>query len=211
MSSTRERILSAARELIEQDGGAPNMSELARAVGISRQALYLHFPDRASLLLALAAHVDEHEDLQAGIAAVQAAPDAAGQIRAWAQMQAWRNPKIAPLARALDQARHTDQAASAAWQDRTGNRMRGAAAIITRLREEGRLHPSWKTGEAATLLWELTSFRVWDDLVNESGLAPDRYAEIVTATALAALASPLSEHASPAHAGDKLTRHADGD
>ena len=168
MSSTRERILSAARELIGQDGGAPNMSELARAVGISRQALYLHFPDRASLLLALAAHADEHEELQAGIAAVQAAPDAACEIRAWAQMQAWRNPKIAPLARALDQARHTDQAASAAWRDRTGNRMRGAAAIITRLREEGRLHPSWKTGEAATLLWELTSFRVWDDLVDQS-------------------------------------------
>jgi hypothetical protein len=154
-------------------------------------------PDRASLLLALAAHVDEHEDLQAGIAAVQAAPDAVGQIRAWAQMQAWRNPKIAPLARALDQARHTDQAASAAWRDRTDNRMRGAAAIITRLREEGRLHPSWTTSEAATLLWELTSFRVWDDLVNESGLTPDRYVEIVTTAALAALASPLSEQASP--------------
>jgi AcrR family transcriptional regulator len=193
VSSTRERILSTARELIEQDGGVPSMSELARAVGISRQALYLHFPDRASLLLVLVAHVDEREDLQAGMADVQAAPDAAGQIRAWAQVQAWRNPRIAPLARALDQARHTDQAASAAWRDRTDNRMRGAAAIITRLREEGQLHPSWKTGEAAALLWELTSFRVWDDLVNESRLTPDRYVEIVTAAALATLASPLSK------------------
>lgn len=194
MSSTRERILSTARELTEQDNdGVPSMSALARAVGISRQALYLYFPDRAALLLALVAHVDEREDLQAGMAAVQAAPDAAGQIRAWAQMQAWRNPRIAPLARALDQARHTDQAASAAWRDRTDNRMRGAAAIITRLREEGQLHPSWKTWEAAALLWELTSFRVWDDLVNESRLTPDRYIEIVTAAALATLASPLSE------------------
>lgn len=194
MSSTRERILSAARELAEQDdGGVPSMSELARAVGISRQALYLHFPDRAALLLALVAHVDEREELQAGLAAVQAAPDAAGQIRAWAQMQAWRNPRIAPLARALDQARHTDQAASAAWQDRVGNRMRGAAAIITRLREEGQLHPSWNTQEAAALLWELTSFRVWDDLVNESRLTPDRYVEIVTAAALTTLASQIGE------------------
>jgi AcrR family transcriptional regulator len=171
------------------------MSELARAVGISRQALYLHFPDRASLLLALVAHVDEREDLQAGIAAVETMPDAAGQIRAWAQMQSWRNPKIAPFARALDQVRHADQAASAAWRDRTGNRMRGAVAITIRLREEGRLHPSWDTKEAATLLWELTSFRVWDDLVNESGLKPDRYAEIITTTALAALASPVSDRA----------------
>jgi AcrR family transcriptional regulator len=168
------------------------MSELARAVGISRQALYLHFPDRGSLLLALVADVDEREDLQAEVSAMLAAPDAAGQIRAWVQMQARRNPRIAPLARALDQARHSDQAAAAAWRDRTGNRMRGAVMAVTRLRDEGRLHPSWTAGEAATLLWELTSFRVWDDLVNESGLTADRYVEIVTVTALASLASPLS-------------------
>lgn len=197
MSSTRERILSTARELTERTGGAPNMSQLARAANISRQALYLHFPDRVSLLVALVAHVDEHEDLQAGITAIQAASDATTQIRAWAQMQARRNPKITPIARALDQARHADQAASAAWRDRTGNRMRGAVAIITRLREEGRLHPSWDTEEAAVLLWELTSFRVWDDLVNQAQLAPDRYVEIITSTALAALASPVKEQAAP--------------
>jgi AcrR family transcriptional regulator len=193
VSSTRERILSAARELVERgDDGTLNMSELARAVGISRQALYLHFPDRASLLLALVAHIDEREDLQAELSTVLAAADAAGQIRAWVKMQARRNPRIAALARALDQARHTDQAASAAWRDRTDNRMRGAAMTVTRLRDEGKLHPSWTAQEAATLLWELTSFRVWDDLVNESGLTADRYIDIVTVAALAALASPLS-------------------
>ena len=193
-NSTRERILSAARVLIEAaDGALLSMSELARVVGISRQALYLHFPDRAALLLALVAYVDEREDLPAGIAAVETTPDAAGQIRAWAQMQSRRNPKIAPFARALEQVRHADQAAAAAWRDRTGNRMRGAVAITTRLREEGRLHPSWDTTEAATLLWELTSFRVWDDLVNESGLKPDRYAEIITTAALATLASPVGD------------------
>jgi AcrR family transcriptional regulator len=194
--TTRERILGAARALIEAaDGGLPAMSGIARAVGISRQALYLHFPDRSALLLALVAHVDEREDLQAGIAAVQAAPDAPAQIRAWARMQSGRNPKIAPFARALDQARHADPAVSAAWRDRTGNRMRAAIMIITRLRTEGRLHPSWNTREGAALLWELTSFRVWDDLVSESGLSPDRYVEIVVATALAALASPIGDQA----------------
>jgi len=205
VSSTKERILRAARELVEQgNGGTPNMSELARAVGISRQALYLHFPDRGSLLLALVADVDEREDLQAEVSAMLAAPDAAGQIRAWVQMQARRNPRIAPLARALDQARNSDQAAAAAWRDRTDNRMRGAVMAVTRLRDEGRLHPSWTAGEAATLLWELTSFRVWDDLVNESGLTADRYVEIATVTALAALTSPLNDLAarcSPALTG----------
>jgi hypothetical protein len=69
--------------------------------------------------------------------------------------------------------------------------MRGAQSIIQRLREEGRLHPTWTTAEAAALLWELTSFHVWDDLVNEAQIPPGRYVEIITAAALGALGAPL--------------------
>ena len=169
------------------------VSEGARAVGISRQALYLHFPERGSLLLALVANVDQQEDLQAGVDAIAAGPDGAAQIRVWVEMQSWRNPRIAPIARALDLARHSDEAVSKAWRDRRENRMRGAVALVTRLREESRLHPTWTTDEAATLLWELTSFRVWDDLVNESRLSPERYVEMITAAALAALENPIGK------------------
>ena len=123
MSSTRDRILDAARQLLEKQGDAvPTMSAIARAAGISRQALYLHFADHAELLQALVAHIDDREQLQAGIAAVQAAGDAAGQVRAWARMQTWHNPKIAAIARALDSTRHADPSAAAAWRDRTSNR-----------------------------------------------------------------------------------------
>ncbi len=205
MSSAKERILIAARELVERgNGGTPNMSELARAVGISRQALYLHFPDRACLLLALVAYVDQQEGLQAGIDTVEAAQDGASQIRAWAQMQSSRNPRIAPFARALDQARYSDPSVAQAWRDRTNNRTRGADAIVSRLRNEGRLHRSWKTKEAAALLSEFTSFRVWDDLVNESGLAPERYIEIITAAVLAALSSPIGDEQAPTYATTSL-------
>jgi AcrR family transcriptional regulator len=196
VSSTRERILDAAREITEKRGAAPTMSALARAVGISRQALYLHFPDRAQLMLALVAHVDDEEQLQAARAAVAQAADAAGAIRAWAAMQAWRNPKIAAAARALNDTRHADPAAAAAWADRTGNRMRGAVSITERLRAEGRLDPTWTTTEAAALLWELTSFRLWDDLVNDACIAPDRYVEIITAAALSTLGAPVTPPAS---------------
>ncbi|MGH2885000.1 MAG: hypothetical protein ACRDPA_20235 [Solirubrobacteraceae bacterium] len=41
------------------------------------------------------------------------------------------------------------------------------------------------------LLSELTSFRVWDDLVGDAGLEPARYAEIITGAALAAVAAPV--------------------
>jgi AcrR family transcriptional regulator len=192
VSSTRERILETARELIEaRPEVVPSMSELARATGISRQALYLHFPDRSALLLAVVEHVDGREGLAGEIAAVEAAADGPAQLRAWVEMQARRNPSIASLARALDQSRNGDDAATAAWRNRTANRMRGATVIVQRLRREGRVHRSWTTAEAATIVWELASFRVWDDLVNEAGLTPERYAEIVTTAALATLASPL--------------------
>ncbi len=193
MSSTRERILGNALDLIETTPDeVPSMSALARATGISRQALYLHFPERASLLLALVEYVDEREDLHAEVAKVQAAPDGAAQVRAWAEMQARRNPRIAAVARALDQTRHADDPAATAWRDRTANRLRAASGIVERLRSEGHLHRSWTNDEAATLAWELLSFRVWDDLVNEAGLAPKRYVEIVTAAVLAALSARSS-------------------
>jgi len=193
VSSTRERILDNALKLIgDEPDTVPSMSALARATGISRQALYLHFPDRASLLLALVEYVDEREDLPAAVAKVQGAPDGPAQVREWAEMQATRNPRIAAVARALDQSRHGDDPAAIAWRDRTGNRMRAATAVVDRLRSEGRVHRSWTGEEAAALVWELTSFRVWDDLVTEAGLAPQRYVDIVTATALAALSGPSS-------------------
>ena len=192
MSSTRERILGSARDLVERGDGGPNMSELARAVGISRQALYLHFADRAALLVALVEHVDDREDLATGVAAFEAALDAEAKIRIWVRMQASRNPRIAPFARALAQVRATDPAVALAWRNRMQNRMRGATAIVGQLVAEDRLHPSWTADEAAVLLWELTSFQVWDDLVNDASLAPDRYVEIVVAAALSTLAGPVT-------------------
>jgi AcrR family transcriptional regulator len=196
VSSTRTRILDAAREITEKQGAAPSMSALARAVGISRQALYLHFPDRAQLLLALVAHIGEQEQLKSGVDAVIQAPDAAAAIRAWADLQARRRPELAAAGRALDGTRHADPSASAAWADRAGFRMRIATSVIERLREEGRLDPTWTTAEAAALLWELNSFHVWDDLVNDAQIPPDRYVEIITATALSALGAPIRPPAS---------------
>jgi AcrR family transcriptional regulator len=192
VSRTRDRILAKTVELIDAEPDAvPSMSAVARATGISRQALYLHFPDRATLLLALVEHVDEREGLREAVATVDAAPDGPAQVRAWAEMQARRNPRIAQLARALDQSRHGDDPAATAWRDRTANRMRAATAIARRLRREGHLHRSWTTTEAATVVWELLSFRVWDDLVNEARLPPERYVELATTMVLATLAAPI--------------------
>jgi len=190
MSSTRERILERARELVQTSEGEPlNMSATAAAAGISRQALYLHFPDRASVLLALVEHTDEREDLAAGLAKVQAAPTGTAKLRTYLEMQAWRNPRIAPLARALDAARRADPASEEAWRNRNQGRMIGATMLAQALQADGLIHDSWQLEEAALLLWQLTSFHAWDDLVNDAGLVPERYVTLMLTTALATLAA----------------------
>ena len=61
MSSSRsiERILDAALALITRKGDANvTMAQIAKAARLSRQAVYLHFADRAALMVALARHLD---------------------------------------------------------------------------------------------------------------------------------------------------------
>src|SRR4029079_1168974 len=55
---TRTQILEAARALFEELGyyGA-GLGAVAKKAGVSRQAIYLHFPSKAELLTALHLHV----------------------------------------------------------------------------------------------------------------------------------------------------------
>ena len=54
---TPARILDAALALL-REGGPVRMSDIAKAAGVSRQAVYLHFPTRAQLLIAAARRLD---------------------------------------------------------------------------------------------------------------------------------------------------------
>ena len=56
-SETKSRILNATWKLLESGDNAVRMSDIAKAVGISRQALYLHYPNRADLLVATTKHI----------------------------------------------------------------------------------------------------------------------------------------------------------
>ena len=60
MNPTRERILDSTLQLLESGGGSKvRMSDIARQAGVSRQAVYLHYPSRAELLVAATRHLDE--------------------------------------------------------------------------------------------------------------------------------------------------------
>ena len=76
-SPTRRRILEAAWNLIVVRGEAGfTMAHIAKKAKISRQALYLHFADRARLLDALVRYADEKRGLTSAIQHIVDAPTA---------------------------------------------------------------------------------------------------------------------------------------
>lgn len=163
------------------------MAEIGRAAGLSRQAVYLHFADRADLLMALVAHVDERRGLDAEVHKIVGAADGMTALRELVSLQARMNPGVWPIARAFDGVRRIDAAAERAWQNRMRRRLEGNRKVIGRLSAEGRLRPGIDPGVAADLSWTLTSLRVWEDLVRERGWSAARYERTVFAILAAAL------------------------
>ena len=185
---TRGRILDAALSLITRRRGAGvTMARIARAARISRQALYLHFADRAALLTAAGRHADERQGIPEAVQRILDAPDAVAAVREMVAVQARLNPTIWPIARALDAVRREDEAAEKSWQDRLAYRLDGCRAIVARLGEEHVLRPGLDQAVAADLLWTLTSLRLWEDLVLLRRWSVERYQEHVSAMILRTL------------------------
>jgi AcrR family transcriptional regulator len=179
--ATRRRICEAAlRLIVKRRGAAVTLAEVARAARVSRQALYLHFADRAELLLALVRYADDRRGLPAAIRRIEDAPSGAAALRAMAAMQARMNPTIWPLARLLDSARRHEKAAERSWRDRLANRRRGCRAIVARLAADDSLRPGLDTAVAVDLLWTLTSLHIWEDLVWLRGWTAKQYEERLT-------------------------------
>jgi AcrR family transcriptional regulator len=174
--ATRRRILDAAVRLITRRGGADvTLADVARAARVSRQALYLHFADRAALFLALVRHADERRGLAAAVQPIVDAPDGVAALREMVAMQARLNPKIWPLARTFESVRRQDEAAERSWQDRLEGRLQGCRLGVARLAREGTLRRGLKPAVAADLLWTLTSLRTWEDLVLQRGWSAEQY------------------------------------
>lgn len=174
---TRHRILEAALELMRRGAAGASLVQIARHAGVSRQAVYLHFADRAALFLALVRHVDAQRDLAGALKRLDEAPTGVAALQAAVDMQADLNPGLYPIAAAMDAVRRQDEALEQAWQDRLANRLRGARAIADRLAAEGALRQGLAPDTAADLIWTMISLRMWEDLVVGRGWTAERYRE----------------------------------
>jgi AcrR family transcriptional regulator len=169
-TDTRIRILVAALACAADARADCTMGEVAAKAGLSRQAVYLHFPSRAALLAALS------EWLAA--AAARAPSDTPSARAALTALVAWLAddyPRTWPLVRRLG--------------ENPGDASRQVACrrLAERFRDEGALSPHLSPATAADLLFTLTSPAVWAELVPGRGWDAGRYRSHVAYLATSAL------------------------
>lgn len=163
------------------------MGEVAERAGVSRQALYLHFADRAGLLLEVSRLADTRARTPARQRRIDEAPTGRAAFREAIALQAWMKPRLQGVATALDVLRRTDLAADAAWREREHARLQRCEQVIRRLHDEGDLASGWDVASATRCFWAVTSQRVWDDLAMDQGWTTAQYRNHITALLEAAL------------------------
>ncbi len=191
---TRDRILKSTWSLLEGGGGGTvRMSDIAKAAKISRQALYLHFPNRAELLVATTRYLDEVYDVEARLRPSRAATSGVERLRAW--VDAWCNyiPLIHGVGKALMAMQATDVEAQAAWANRMSAVREGCAAAVSALEQDGQLTDGLSPAEATDALWSLLSVRLWEHLRIDCGWDQARYVALMQEMADGLLVSKRHE------------------
>ena len=187
---TRDRILKSCQNLLETRGAAEvRMSDIAKLAGISRQALYLHFPNRAELLIATTRYLDEVHGISAVVDDKMMRVEGIARLEGF--IDAWGNyiPKIYGVGKALMAIKDTDQEASAAWDDRMLAVRHLCELTVKSLKDNKALSPDLKIKEAVDILWMLASVRNWEQLTQDCGWTQKAYLSHLRRSASALIAA----------------------
>lgn len=187
---TRTRILKAALKLLEAGSGSEvRMSDIAKESGISRQALYLHFPNRAELLIETTQYLDRITNTDERLAASRSATSGTERLNAF--IEAWGShiPEIYGVAKALWAMQDSDKEAKAAWENRMQALREGYEATVNALERDGQLLPELSTEEATDILSMLLSVRSWEHLTVERGWSQEAYVDAMKRLSRQALVS----------------------
>ena len=160
------------------------MADIAKEAGVSRQALYLHFPKRSDLLVATTRHIDEVKNVDARLARSRSAETGVQRLEAF--IEAWGNyiPEIYGVGKALMAMSETDDAARLAWNDRMRAVRHGCRATIDALERDGQLTSEHSAALATDILWTLLSVRTWEHLTIDCAWPQPLYIEKIKALAL---------------------------
>lgn len=173
---TRTKILEASISLLKAKGGqGVRMGDIAKAAGISRQAVYLHFTSRSHLLVATTRHMDDLLNLERRLARSRKAESGIERLDAYIEFWGSYVPEIYSVAKALLLAQDSDEAAASAWHERMLAMRDGCRAAIEALKADGVLADEWNVKRATDLLWTMLSVRNWEQLTQECGWSRRQY------------------------------------
>ncbi len=187
--NTKTRILDMTWNLLENGDKTVRMSDIAKAAGISRQALYLHFPNRAELLVATTRHIDVVKNVDARLERSRSATSGVERLHAFIEGWGGYIPQIHGMSVALRAMRSTDKEAAAAWNDRMKAVRHGCEAAVQAISQDGSLTRDLTEEAATDLLWTLLSVENWERLVKDCGWTQSAYEKTIKQTAEAALLS----------------------
>lgn len=176
---TRDAILTAAWDLMAAEGRLDvGMAEIARAAGVSRQAVFYAVGNRSGLLLEMVRQRDTRGPHVERLGRIAGEREAKGSTL-HAYVDAWVDylPLVYPVAIQLEHASLGDEDAAGAWRDRmfVGGLRLGLDRICARLaaRDELRSGLTARTAADLTVTWLLPS--AWRHLVVDLGWDPDAF------------------------------------
>jgi AcrR family transcriptional regulator len=156
------------------------LADVAKRAGLSRQAVYLHFGDRARLLLEVLAWADSALGLAELMKRVRAADTGVGALERIVEVHAAYSSRIDAVARALEADQYRDKAVAAALRDRLDVRRAAHRDVIARIAEEGLLADGWTVESATDLFAAVTMLAPWRELTEANGWSAEQYAERIS-------------------------------
>ena len=183
-AETRRRILDAVYQQLREAPAEPaSIDRIARLAGVARPTVYLVFGSRAGLFEAVGADLLERGGFGRMLQAA-AHPDARQALRGGIRGVVGMYAAHRDVLRVLSSMALLDAAAvGGAIQQMERGRADGMARLAQRLADQEALRADVTAGQAADLLWLLTSFDSFDLLYTGRNLSVDKTAAALITTA----------------------------
>ena len=179
---TRRRIVDAAAALFAERGyGSTTIDAVATAAGVSRKTVFDSVGGKAQLakLAYDFAIVGDDEPVALAerpqVAALEAEPDAAARLAAYAAMVVDIDLRIAAVWVALEGAAATDSEARVIYQELVDQRRNAMQGPALGMAAAGELRPGVTADVAADLLWLYNDPTLFDKLVRGRGWSVDQF------------------------------------
>lgn len=167
--ATRERLLDAAwHEATEHGVDGLTLAAVGARAGVTRQAVYLHFGNRASLLVEMTARFDRTSGFRSALAATRHLPPRDG-LRGMLDLWFAYIPSILSVGLALEAASLTEGDGADAYRERMNDWREGIRVSIARLADAGELSPRWDVDKATDWVWASVHPTTFHHLTAERG------------------------------------------